>query len=159
MGGCSPEIYKIILAVTLFVFVFFIKLLVGRRIGIVEMMQAIIELPVGLFSLSISLLIAVLISAKIKNDAMPYFCLILGFLVVTVLLVFSWRKCQFLYDSKKIAWVAVILFINFSVGISGLYFSGTRLINSSQLFSEVESKVESKATGSQIKTARSQIKK
>lgn len=151
MGGYSPEFYKITLAVILFVFVFLIKLLVGRRISIVEMMQAIIELPVGIFSLSISLLIAVLISSKIKNDAMPYFCLILGFLALTVLLVFSWRKCQFFYDSKKIGWVVFILFVNFSIGISGLYFSGTKLINSSQMFSKEESSLGSKTATNQIK--------
>jgi predicted permease len=120
------EHYKIILSVTLLLFVFFSKLLVGRVVGKAEWIQSCLELPISLFSLSISLLLAFTITSNDEKNTGLIYCII--FLTITLPLIFSWRTCQKRYDSGKRLWI-LLLFINLSTAIIGLYFSGSLFVS------------------------------
>lgn len=141
MHDLSLESYKLILAGSLVFFLFVIKLLVNRAVGKVEIIQAIIELPVSLFSLSLSLLMALIIAAKFTSEAMPLICFMLISFPFALLLIAFWRYAQNLFAEKKYGWVVFYTVMNFIISILALYNAGSELINSSK--SEINTEVAS----------------
>lgn len=141
MHDLSLESYKLILAGSLVFFLFMIKLVVNRGAGKVEIIQAIIELPVSLFSLSLSLLMALIIAAKFTNEALPLICFMFISFPVALLLISIWRHSQTLFAEKKYGWVIFYAILNFLISTFALYNASSELIDSSQPKTNKEVKI------------------
>lgn len=130
-----------ILPIALLFLSFLLKLMVDRSVKTPIAIKAICELPVDMIFLSISFLIAFIISDDAnRNDGLLYWIV---YLIISIGVVFAWRRSVSFYDSGQNKSWLVLMAVNLFVTICCLIISINLLMTPKELNeNNVESKTE-----------------
>jgi hypothetical protein len=123
----KEDTIKILIAIALFVLTFVAKLSIGRKVGKTEMLISLIESPVSIFFLSLSLFVTYMIkiTGNISSSTLAVICLI----AVGVVIIVVWRNCHEHFLAKKKRWFWIFP-INLLLAACCIYFSITMLVSS-----------------------------
>ena len=115
------EHLELILPITLLFLSFLLKLLIDRSVDIPIAIKAICELPVDMIFLSISFLIAFVISNdENRNEGLLYWII---FLIISIGVVFLWRRSILVYEKRENNSWRILLGVNLFVTITCLIIS------------------------------------
>lgn len=116
----STDETKVYLGLALFGLAFVLKLVVGRMPNKLDLINALIELPVSCFFLTYSLFF----TYCIKVDTNAGDCFIKGILYFAVgaVVLLLWRLTQRFFTEVSKWWI-VTFFINLLISVYGLYFA------------------------------------
>lgn len=125
----KEDTIKILIAIALFVLTFVAKLSIGRKVGKTEILISIIESPVSIFFLSLSLFVTYMIkiTGNLSSSTLGVICLI----AVGVIIIAIWRNCHEHFMAKKKKWYWVFP-INLTLAALCIYFSISVLVSSMQ---------------------------
>lgn len=121
------EHLELILPVALLFLSFLLKLMIDRSVKAPIAIKAICELPVDMIFLSISFLIAFIISGgENRNDGLLYWII---YLILSIGIVFLWRRSISIYEKGENKSWLVLLSVNLFVTLICLIISINLLIN------------------------------
>jgi len=122
---------ELILPIALLFLSFLLKLMIDRSVKAPIAIKAICELPVDMIFLSISFLIAFIISGgENRNDGLVYWTI---YLILSIGIVFLWRRSISVYEKGNNKSWLVLLSVNLFVTLICLVVSITLLINTGEM--------------------------
>ena len=112
------ESLQITLPVVLLLMAFLLKLLIDRAATIPIFINSIFELPVDIAFLATSFIIAYTINPKSKTE--NGLCLFIVYTIVSIIVVFVWRRATLLFDQEHEKWAWFLSSINYVACITGI---------------------------------------
>lgn len=117
---------EIILPIVILLLAFILKLSIDRSVDIPNLIQALCELPVDIIFLSVSFLVASIITKSPNSNDGLFFCFV--FIVMAAIVVIIWRKSLKLYERGKTLWVFLLL-LNMLISTGTIFQSINVLLN------------------------------
>lgn len=117
---------EIILPIVILLLAFILKLSIDRSVDIPNLIQALCELPVDIIFLSVSFLVASIITKSPNSNDGLFFCFV--FIVTAAIVVIIWRKSLKLYERGKTLWVFLLL-LNMLISTGTIFQSINVLLN------------------------------
>ncbi|WP_407477769.1 hypothetical protein [Elizabethkingia anophelis] len=117
---------EIILPIVILLLAFILKLSIDRSVDVPNLIQALCELPVDIIFLSVSFLVASIITKSPNSNDGLFFCFV--FIVMAAIVVIIWRKSLKLYERGKALWVFLLL-LNMLISTGTIFQSINVLLN------------------------------
>lgn len=100
---------------------FVLKLTVDRSTTTPDLITSILELPVDIMFLAISLMVGLVIAPTDSENHFAIYLLVL--IILAVLVVLFWRKAAKLYEANAIWWTILPAFAAYAISVTSVFLT------------------------------------